>query len=543
MFNRAEKKSQIPVNLLCFVLIVTSLPTSLSQISNVTQAGIQTFQNPESQVSSEILKACVQDLSYYDHNDFSPDALQQKNNIAEGKIEKIDPAMLMKPKDCKNDDVFRNRIDFNTDGTEKLIKLDDGLFGWDAMSSYYYRYKIDWMTIYISFIAMFIALLFSAIKTGKIIFEIAFNGIFLLFTAPLDLTVGQRIKKCVLEILSLFLVLVCICLVFRLYIFGVAWVSGTFDGLSKAICLLGFSWGMIDAPNIIQKILGIDAGLSSGFRTMASMYYAGRTAAGVVKGTADVAKKAAHAGMATTGYTAGVVKGVHDYHKSKGNNQTNQEPSNNHSWGQYRTSFSSKRSELSEKDKQELPGGNSDLINPSDHLTPDNPEPDMPPSGTSPSPESDGSGGGTPTMDKEPQKQTDGIQSQINKERSERSEPDKNTKAGRQKDYTTTLGDVVKSKMQGGSGLLGKSFDIGRNTATKNLQIRDDFINKLSKRSNDNPAYTVYPAPPSGNGGTRPKSNDIINVSEEPRNTKANSLTSGVPPVTKKGRKNHDKNQ
>ena len=69
---------------------------------------------------------------------------------------------------------------------------------------------------------------------------------------------------------------------------------------------------MIDAPNIIQKILGIDAGLSSGFKTMASVYYASRTAWGAAKGAASVAKKAAGAGTAAMGYTAGTAKGVYD---------------------------------------------------------------------------------------------------------------------------------------------------------------------------------------------------------------------------------------
>lgn len=466
MFNRSEKKSQIPINLLCFVLIITGLPTFLSQISSVTTMGIQTFQGSNS-VSSQILKSCVQDLSYYDENDFSVEALQQKNNIAEKKIEKIDPATLMKPKDCKNDDVFKNQISFNTDGTETLTKLSDGLFGWDAMSSYYYRYKIDWLAIYISLIAMFLALLFAAIKTGKIIFEIGFNGIFLLFVAPLDLTVGQRLKKCVMELLSLFLVLICMCLVVRVYVFGVAWVSDTFEGLSKAICLLGFSWGMIDAPNIIQKILGIDAGLSSGFKTMASIYYASRTAFGATKGAASIAKKTAVAGAAVTSYTAGTAKGVYDYRKNKENKQntSNQDKNKGNLSSLNMQNDSNNHKLLPEKQSNlpvEKPKGIVGYQSKHDEPNPKNENSEL-----NPSFDQDNNTG-IPFAEK----------STAKGEKENQVIPE--NKKGRQRDQTTTLSDLMKSKTNKKLGFIYNAYDIGRNTALKNLDNRDVMMKKIS---------------------------------------------------------------
>lgn len=467
MFNRSEKKSQIPINLLCFVLIITGLPTFLSQISGITTTGIQTFQGSNS-VSSQILKSCVQDLSYYDENDFSVEALQQKNNIAEEKIEKIDPATLMKPKDCKNDAVFSNQISFNTDGTEKLTKLSDGLFGWDAMSSYYYRYKIDWLAIYISLIAMFLALLFAAIKTGKIIFEIGFNGIFLLFVAPLDLTVGQRLKKCVMELLSLFLVLICMCLVVRVYVFGVAWVSETFDGLSKAICLLGFSWGMIDAPNIIQKILGIDAGLSSGFKTMASVYYASRTAWGATKGAASIAKKAIGAGTAVMGYTAGTTKGVYDFAGQKNSSKSSQEGveqkgnMSNQNVDDSKQTIKDQEIPIKEKEAQNQRAQNQKETLPQ---TDKQPEPKinalLEDTQTKPNIS-------TPDMDSK----NDKDEQQQDSTRIKKPPQKKDNR-----DYTTTLGDVVKSKLPNGH-MIGQAYDVGRNTTLQGLQKLDGYVQK-----------------------------------------------------------------
>lgn len=82
------------------------------------------------------------------------------------------------------------------------------------------------------------------------------------------------------------------CLVVMMYVFGAAWVFDTFEGLSKGIYLLGFSWRMIDVPNMIQKILGIDADLSSGIKTT-SVYHISRTAWVATKGDDSIAKKIA----------------------------------------------------------------------------------------------------------------------------------------------------------------------------------------------------------------------------------------------------------
>ena len=485
MFNRSEKKSQIPVNLLCFVLIITGLPTFLSQISGITTTGIQTFQGSNS-VSSQILKSCVQDLSYYDENDFSVEALQQKNNIAEEKIEKIDPATLMKPKDCKNDDVFSNQISFNTDGTETLTKLSDGLFGWDAMSSYYYRYKIDWLAIYISLIAMFLALLFAAIKTGKIIFEIGFNGIFLLFVAPLDLTVGQRLKKCVLELLSLFLVLICMCFVVRVYVFGVAWVSETFEGLSKAICLLGFSWGMIDAPNIIQKILGIDAGLSSGFKTMASVYYASRTAWGAAKGAASVAKKAAEAGTAAMGYTAGTAKGIYDFagqKKSSKSNQEGAEQKGNVSNQNIEDGKQAAKESMKEKGTQNQRAQNQK------ETLPQTDKQSEPKTNAASEDTQTKSNMSTPDMDSQNHKEGQQEKHQPVQQNTMQAKEEMAKKQDN-RDYTTTLGDVVKSKLPSGHR-IGQAYDVGRNTALQGLQKIDHYVQK--QNSSETPSPSLRP--------------------------------------------------
>lgn len=329
MTNRLKSKAQIPFNFICFFIIMIGLPSFLSELNSLTNTGIDTFKNTsEATMAQTVMDNAVQDLYYYDQNNFSPEALENHNAIPTDKIEFINPVEQIRPENCQNPDVFGNQLGIDSNGNYQLTQLGDGMFGWELLSSYYYRYKIDWIPLFISLIAMLVAFVFSAIKIAKITFELAYNVYVLLFVSAVDMTSGERTKRVCSEILSLFLVLVAIAAMFRVYIIGVSWVSHTFEGLAQAFAMFGFSWALIDGPNIIQKLFGIDAGLSSAFHTFMGVYNSARAAAGITKGAMHAAKAGMHmapkvaggaavAAAATGGFAAGKIKGIHDYVKEK----------------------------------------------------------------------------------------------------------------------------------------------------------------------------------------------------------------------------------
>lgn len=332
MFNRQKEKSQILINVILFFGIIGGIGSFASSISEITSLSTNAFMPSTSYSSTgdETIRTGITDLLYIDkHDPTDHNTYGAGSNPSANALDFIDPNALMKPDECTNTKLFENRIEIDDSGNAVLKALGDGkgLFGIgsDAFSEYYYRYSIDWSTIIVSLLVLTFSLLLTAIKMAKIIFEIAYNIIFILFVAPLDLYSGQRTKKCIQEILSLFLVLIAIALMYRVYFYGMTWTSSTFDtnGFAKLLVQIGMSWALIDGPNIVQKILGIDAGLSSAFTALANAYHGSQIVKSVASAGAKVAKTAAAvagkaAGLATKGgaFAAGHAAGMYDNHKS-----------------------------------------------------------------------------------------------------------------------------------------------------------------------------------------------------------------------------------
>lgn len=337
MFNRQKEKSQILINVILFFGIVGGIGSFASQLSDITSASADALlpSTSYSSTGDETIKAGITDLVYIDNN--NPQGTQcytarndfNNQNLQINPLDFIDPNALMKPDECTNSKLFENRVEIDASGTAVLKELGDGkgLFGIgsDVFSQYYYRYSIDWSTVIVSLLVLAISLLLTAIKMAKIIFEIGYNIIFILFVAPLDLHSGQRTKKCLQEILSLFLVLIAIALMYRVYFYGMTWTNTTFqgNGFAKLLVQIGMSWALIDGPNIVQKILGIDAGLGSVFSALSNMYYATQmaktavSAAGkVAKAGAKVAGKAAGFAAKEGAFVAGHAAGMYDHLKN-----------------------------------------------------------------------------------------------------------------------------------------------------------------------------------------------------------------------------------
>ncbi len=584
MTNRVKSKGQIPFNFICFFIIMIGLPSFLSELNQLTSAGINTFKDTsEASMAQTLLDNGIQDLYYYDQNSFSAEALKQRNNIPTDKIEYINPVELLRPNQARNPDVVGQQIGLDSNGNYQLNQLGDGLFGWEILASYYYRYKVDWIPLFISLFAMLIALIFSAIKIGKIIFELGYNVYVLLFVSAIDLTSGERTKRVCSEILSLFLVLIAIALLFRVYIIGVSWVSRTFDGLAQAFAMLGFSWALIDGPNIVQKILGIDAGLSSAFHTIMGVYQGARVATGLAKGAAHVAKSGfhglskaaggtAHAAAAVGGYTAGRTRGFHEYVKGK------QEASKSQGRAGPVYGYSSFGNSL-EGGKQPPKLGDGKFPE-----SAGNPPADM---GTSPhggnpvgtfSPEIGGNQSESPEIKNNDDFRIDPSSSAGQKNVGESSEhpevngndsskigaPDDagrqsaaepqgqpaaknerpNEHKGRVSDRTTTLGGLIKGGLSQKFepsrdkmlGVMEKSYDIGRNTAIKGMQNRDEVAGRIKNKfaSAYEPQRPVNPSHPQPSAPAQPP---------RPAVEKDKRLPERQPKATKKGGKKRGGNQ
>ncbi|HAE0521282.1 TPA_asm: hypothetical protein G2720_26155 [Salmonella enterica subsp. enterica serovar Enteritidis str. P125109] len=119
--------------------------------------------------------------------------------------------------------------------------------------------------------------LFSiAYKLARLSFELAFNYVLAILVAPADLHSGQKSKKVIQSILNTFLVIILIFVSIKLYTIGTAYLADTLDGLAYLIALIAFSAALIDGPNMVERLFGIDAGLKRGWGVALGAYAVGK---------------------------------------------------------------------------------------------------------------------------------------------------------------------------------------------------------------------------------------------------------------------------
>jgi len=135
--------------------------------------------------------------------------------------------------------------------------------------------------------------LFSiAYKLARLSFDLAFNYVLAILVAPADLHSGQKTKKVIQSILNTFLVIILIFVSIKLYTIGTAYLAETLDGFAYLIALIAFSVALIDGPNMVERLFGIDAGLKRGWGVALGAYAAGK---GVTSVGAHAVSKVARA--------------------------------------------------------------------------------------------------------------------------------------------------------------------------------------------------------------------------------------------------------
>ncbi|UZM97442.1 hypothetical protein OL548_19985 [Lysinibacillus sp. MHQ-1] len=110
-------------------------------------------------------------------------------------------------------------------------------------------------------------------------FDLAFHQIFGMFIAASDLTGGQRTKKVLVEMVNTFAVIFVMTGLLQLFVLFVNWANGLKVDIGMfgvILLMIAGAWALIDAPDIVQRMLGIDAGLRNGWQAMMGAYAGGK---------------------------------------------------------------------------------------------------------------------------------------------------------------------------------------------------------------------------------------------------------------------------
>lgn len=283
--NKKQDRSKLLQNFAISICVLTGLATFIPTLGSNTSTWSQALLEANSFTSADtVIKDAVIDLYFLDSNDFSDESVIDKNNIASSRIINIDPTETISGSDdVYNSDIFSYKITTDKNGIPELKEIDDSGFSWN--NDPYYRYNIDYTTIYITLFATAIVMIFTAFKVIKIVFDIIVHQILATIMAASDWVSGQKLKEVLKSLFALFFSVFMCSVMIKLYFLFSAWISGNVTNSGARLLLLVFAaFAVIDGPNIVEKVFGVDAGLASTFRSVSTLFFASRGFADLTRG-------------------------------------------------------------------------------------------------------------------------------------------------------------------------------------------------------------------------------------------------------------------
>lgn len=306
VFN-SDKNPKIATNICVAILVVTSMTWMVSQMNTLLTKGIRNeiLGTTTTNTVYATLGNNVHDLRYID-SVVGLGNLGSKNadGVTYAKAgtpmnKKIWKALkineIVNPDDVKDEskDIVENyKTDIPTeDGKVKSMVSEcyDGVAWTDLLNTYYYRYEIDWLESFLEIISIAIIYLFFSYKVVRTLYEVVFSEILAMLYSP-NLTNGQKTIKILDGIKDSYIIMLLSLVSVRLYMIAIEYISGkNWNGFTKGMFLLFIAFAVIDGPNLVQRITGLDAGLSDGMQKVMSAYYAGGMIAGAARGAGHIA--------------------------------------------------------------------------------------------------------------------------------------------------------------------------------------------------------------------------------------------------------------
>ena len=298
IFKKDKGSGSILQNILLIFLTLTVMPVLAANVATFTSAGaISVMDSFESGGTSAyaIVDSGITDMrkvildmgddfetSEAEHNEIIANSARKNAFDAKylnQKIRLFDENESIDYDDSafssEQSELLSSKTVLNIDGNIDIIELDDGFLG--IGKEYYYRYDIDWLPLLVSLIAISLTYILAIFRLASILWEVILDMIISPFVAVTDLMGGNRIKELLKGILSLCAVFALIGVLLGAYGLGIEILNGLRNDTGTLLylfLLIALSWVVINGPNSIARIFGVDAGVRSGF----TLFAVGRTA-------------------------------------------------------------------------------------------------------------------------------------------------------------------------------------------------------------------------------------------------------------------------
>ncbi|KGL46339.1 hypothetical protein EP56_01750 [Listeriaceae bacterium FSL A5-0209] len=315
--------------------VVNSVNNGDSKIVNIGQLQVGDSQ-PSMNIGQKVVIDNVSDLTVFAKNDWiDPEKIDPKSQLSSFQNMNV-TEQIAQPDKFGAESLLSYKIE-DIDGQEVAAKFEPDVgFGkrWlqDFIGNGYYRYHVNWLTIIVTLAALNVAYILSGIRMGRFMIELGFNQAFVQYLAWADFRTLQRTKQVLLNIIGILVTIVCIFAIFQIFTaFTNFIVEQQLKGVSYILAMVGAVWFVLDGPVMIQKILGVDAGIQSAAGAIGGMMgvKAGASMAAGAAGmggaaASKVANGAAAVAGAGVGHAAGsteaMAKGINERKQQKDSN-------------------------------------------------------------------------------------------------------------------------------------------------------------------------------------------------------------------------------
>ncbi|NLY36738.1 MAG: hypothetical protein GX046_05830 [Tissierellia bacterium] len=271
-FSSEHIRKDFVSNGVLILLLLTLLPTMANKLIEYTQVSVgeiteqftQGSLEETSTLSEKLYRSAYYDISLLDKQGFplpvDGDSFAAKNatdflknmSLNEGTSEKGASHLEVLSYELLGDGI--SKID-----APGFVGRSMGM---DHFYGGYYRYSFRYFLPLVSLLILTLTYLFAAMRTARLIIDLAINRIFILLISPLSVSNIQRVKHIAQQLLLGYFQIFGIAFTlafFGLYIHLID--QTTMKPLIKVIFFLGGSYGAIDGAKFFEQIFRIDVGV------------------------------------------------------------------------------------------------------------------------------------------------------------------------------------------------------------------------------------------------------------------------------------------
>ena len=293
MFGK-NKKHNVIHSVSILMVVMSASTTIFTELNRFSIAFKDAALSGGSTVNgTELIRTNLYDLYYIDsqvglENLNSKGKIPQSTSFSETDVDYINIGEVLDPGTdglSENaESILKKRLMPIGNGEYGLIDAKDGVAWTDFGNTYYYRYTFHYGTYYLTAAAAILIYICLAYKNTRVIYEIFVSRILVGLYAA-NLSSSRKVVKILESIRDSYFALCFTAISLKSYFLFVEYVNSKteINGLARGIIILFIAWCVIDGANIIEKLTGVDAGLSSMTGKLIAAYHMMRGAGQTVQ--------------------------------------------------------------------------------------------------------------------------------------------------------------------------------------------------------------------------------------------------------------------